>query len=361
MAEPLKHLYNPGFIDRLCHDLVEVEPGFDAAHFRALVFDAAWDERELKARTRHITVCLHAVLDRPYAEALAVLEPVAARQRVAYEYTFFPDYVACYGLDHWDRSMEALAHFTQYSSSEFAVRPFILQDPPRMMAQMLAWTAHPNEHVRRLASEGCRPRLPWAMALPAFKRDPGLVLPILEALKADPALYVRRSVANNLNDISKDHPGLVLDIARRWQGHDPGTDWIIKHATRTLLKRGEQAALTIFGFEPQAVQVSGLTLSPNVVPIGGQITLSCQLEVAATAPVQLRLEYAVHFVKANGTTSPKVFQIREGLVAPGAPVSITLRHAFRQLTTRIHYPGIHRIVLLVNGIANAEGVVEVVE
>ncbi|MBC8080209.1 MAG: hypothetical protein H7X86_07675 [Gorillibacterium sp.] len=167
---------------------------------------------------------------------------------------FFSDFVAIYGQEdaQWELSMLALERFTQRSSAEFAIRPFLLRNPGRVMGQMEIWSQHPNEHVRRLSSEGCRPRLPWGVSLPMFKRDPTPVLSILEHLKADPSLYVRKSVANNLNDIAKDHPGVVLETVRCWKGVDPKTDWIIRQGCRTLIRKADPEVLTLFGYAADA-------------------------------------------------------------------------------------------------------------
>jgi 3-methyladenine DNA glycosylase AlkC len=223
VPEPLKNLYNKSFFNELINVLCQVYPCFPHQRFLKLIFDDDWDEKELKARMRHITLCLHQCLP-DYDQAIPILKAAAAHFQNTFEHMFFPDYVECYGLDDYDISVDALEHFTQFSSSEFAVRPFIIKYPDKMMSQMNRWATHDNEHVRRLASEGCRPRLPWAMQLPLFKLDPAPVMHTLARLKNDESLYVRRSVANNLNDISKDHPEIVVQIAKSWFGNNKHTD-----------------------------------------------------------------------------------------------------------------------------------------
>ncbi|TAE47170.1 MAG: DNA alkylation repair protein [Bacteroidetes bacterium] len=360
MPEALKNLYSPAFFERLSSQFMAIYPAFDKGRFLELVYDESWEQRELKARMRHLVHCLHHTLQLPYREALEVLKPVAALQPYAYEYVFFPDYIEVYGQQDWEYSLPALEHFTQYSSSEFAVRPFIVQDTARMMEQMQRWAAHPNEHVRRLASEGCRPRLPWAMALPAFKKDPSPILPILEMLRQDPSEYVRRSVSNNLNDIAKDHPDLVLDLSRRWYGQHPHTDWIVKRALRTLLKQGHTEALGLFGFEKPEIQVAYFQAEPKQVPIGEGISCRFALSLASPEPSQLRLEYGIYFVKSGDKANRKVFQLKEDTFHPGQARELSFRHSFRQLSTRRHYPGLHRIVLIVNGEEMAEQFVELI-
>jgi len=302
---------------------------------------------------------LHKFLPGDYRQQLATLVKVAP-QFSGLPAMVLPDFVAEYGLDDFDVSVAALELFTQYSSSEFAVRPFIVRHGERMLTQMIRWTQHPNEHVRRLASEGSRPRLPWAMALPQFKRDPKPLLPLLEALRADPSEYVRRSVANNLNDIAKDHPDLVLEIGRRWLGTSAATDRLVQHASRTLLKRGDQRALKLFGHHDQvAVAVTAFKLAAKEIPIGTDLAFTFALRAAAD--MSARIEYAVDFVKSAGRNGRKVFQVGVKKLTATAPLVIARKHRFRDFTTRKHYAGKHTITVLVNGVARGKAVVRLVE
>ncbi len=223
MPEPLKNLYNRKFIKSLTDELDGTCREFNTEQFVKAIFTKDWNNKELKQRMRHITETLHTFMPQNYRKALNILKP-ASEKFGGFEPMFFPDYVECYGLDDYEASLSALEWMTRFSSSEFAVRPFIVKYPKKMMQQMILWAKHENHHVRRLASEGCRPRLPWAMALPEFKKDPTLVLRVLKKLKADESEYVRRSVANNLNDISKDHPKIITDIAKQWLGTPKQTD-----------------------------------------------------------------------------------------------------------------------------------------
>ena len=350
MAEPLKNLYNPSFFEKLIADFQTVEPHFNAKLFKELIFNEEWESMELKTRLRHITQTLHEVVNLPYREALTLFKPIAAKQKQGFEFMFFPDFVELYGLDDWEASMDALEHFTQFSSSEFAIRPFIIKDPERAMKQMFEWSAHPNEHVRRLASEGCRPRLPWAMALPKFKRDPAPILPVLENLKTDPSLYVRRSVANNLNDIAKDHPDWVAKMAESWYGNHPDTDWIVKHACRTLLKQGRLEVLRIFGFgDATNILVGNLQTRTSSIAIGEDLHFSFEMVSSEKGSAKLRLEYAIFYLKANASHSKKIFQITENHFEPGKH-SFKRKQSFQNMTTRKHYPGQHFLAIVVNGV-----------
>ena len=203
--------------------------------------------------------------------------------------------------------------------------------------------------MRRLASEGCRPALPWGQALTSFKKDPSPVLQILERLKADPSLYVRKSVANNLNDISKTHPDLITELARDWYGKNEHTDWIVKHGCRTLLKKGNRAVLDIFGFsDVDCVNVVNFSLDAASVCVGEDMTFSFQIETKKETKV--RLEYGIDYVRANGRRSRKIFKISELLLRENEKKSYRKTHSFVDVSSRKHYPGIHSVTLIVNGV-----------
>ena len=354
MAEPLKNLYNRTFFDNLISDFKSEKSDFDEKAFRNKIFDSDWDARELKDRMRHIAVTLNEVLKMSYSETLNLFKKVIKmRSGLALEYMFFPDFVEVFGLDNLEKSLDALEAFTENASSEFAIRPFILKYEKETMARMNQWSKHKNHHIRRLASEGCRPRLPWAMALPKYKKDPTPVLPILERLKNDESEYVRRSVANNLNDISKDHPDLFLKIGQKWIGKTVETDWVVKHASRTLLKQGNTQALMLFGFgNPENIEVLNLKLSPDPIKIGDDLFFNFDLKNNASESAKLRLEYAIDFVKKTGKTSKKVFKITENKYE-NSITTIKRKQSFKDFTTRTHYPGTHRLGIIINGIEKA--------
>ncbi len=357
MAERLKDLYFTGdFVQRLAAAIVGVQPTFDRARFLGLVLDATWPGLELKQKMHHISLALGATLPRDYAQALGILCAVAPSFR-GFDATVFPDFVATFGLDDFDLSMQALAFFTPLCTSEYGVRPFIDRDPERAMAYLQQWAGDPNEHVRRLASEGCRPRVPWGMVLQGFRRDPRPILPVLERLKDDASEYVRNSVANNLNDISKDHPELVLDICERWCGDDEARQDIIKRALRSLLKQGNRRAMRLFGFgEPEHIRVQELFLGSDTVAIGGELCYDIELRVESPAPARVRLELRVDYLRANGRRSRKVFQIGEGTYPPGQH-RLSRKLSFADRSTRKHHPGEHRLTVVVNGVEKAEAVV----
>ncbi|MCA9039225.1 MAG: DNA alkylation repair protein [Planctomycetaceae bacterium] len=350
MAEPLKNYYSRDYINTLSKALKRVETGFDSARFRKRIFSDSWDDKELKARMQHIARTLHHFLPQDYSKAIGILSQVVELlprdKNSGYLGMYFPEFVSFYGRDDWETSLPALGWFTRFASSEFAVRPFILDDPPRMMTQMHEWAQNADEHLRRLASEGCRPRLPWAMALPLFKQDPRPVLKLLEGLKEDKSRYVQKSVANNLNDISKDNPELVLKTTKRWQGRSPETDWILKQACRTLLKQSHPEALKLFGLQSQVDRLKNFTVNQPMLKLGEELEFSVSFHVKQKCV--LRVEYLIDYLKKNGTHSTKVFQWAEREFEKGTH-DLSSKQRFEQFTTRKHYSGAHRIRVRING------------
>jgi len=358
MAELLKDRYfTKQFIEKLASKIAKKYPDFDPKKFQKLVFDETWLAKELKDRMRHLALCLGETLPKEYAAAITILKKTAPDFN-DFDAMLFPDFVEVYGLDDWELSLDALGFFTKYSSSEFAIRPFLLKDPQDVMRRMVEWAKDENLHIRRFASEGCRPRLPWAMAIPAFKKDPTPVLAVLELLKKDESDYVRRSVANNLNDISKDHPDLVLDVCEKWHGQHKHTDWIVKHACRGLLKSGNRRAMFLFGFgDPAHVTVDNLELSKRKLPIGDQLQFSFDVKSSRGSLKKLRVEYAIHFKKATGKSGMKVFKITENSYDKNT-ASFSAKHSFKDLSTRKHYPGEHKIAIIINGVQKVTKIFE---
>lgn len=346
MPEPLKNLYTSELIQTVCTKISECLTRFDATGFTEYVFDGDWDSRELKDRMIHIATGLRRFLPRDYAEALQVIKQVAPEFR-GFEYMFFPGFVELYGLDDFDESVSVLELVTEFSTSEAAVRPFIIKYPEQMMAQMEKWAESPNHHVRRLATEGCRPRLPWAMALLDFKKDPSAVLVILEKLKADESEFVRRSVANNLNDIAKDNPDIAIETAQRWFGVSKETDWVVKHGCRTLLKQGVPEIMELFGLgKPDYVRVKDFHVQPEVA-LGDELAFSFTL-VSERELGKLRIEYGVDYMKKNGSLARKIFKVSESY-SSGKEKCVTKTRSFKKISTRKYYTGQHRLAIICNG------------
>ncbi len=347
MGEPLKNLYSEKLIESLCHSVQLVYRKFDSKQFTTDIFNHEWDNKELKNRMNHISVNLQKYLPESYIESINILKSVSSNFD-GFQYMFFPGFVELYGLEHYKESIIALEHFTEYSSSEFAVRPFIKKYPKQMMTQMESWATSKNHHIRRLASEGCRPRLPWAMALPEYKENPKPVLKVLGKLKNDESEYVRKSVANNLNDISKDNPETVIALSAKWLGASNNTDKIIKHACRTLLKQGNVQILSMFGYQPpNHIQISNFK-AQSKVNIGESFEFSVKLKTSKKSLGKLRIEYAIGFMKNNGKISRKVFKISESNFT-GNEKDITKKHSFKVISTRKYYTGNHDIAVIING------------
>jgi 3-methyladenine DNA glycosylase AlkC len=332
--------------------LRDAHPGFDRDRFLKSVLDGSWHALELKQRMRHITTALHGLLPAEYPAALDILMRAADTPLPGTSFVGLvaSDYVSVYGLDNPDISISALEFFTQRISAEFAVRPFLLRYPERMMAQMLAWAEHTSEEVRRLASEGSRPRLPWGTGIPALKRDPSPIVPILDRLRHDPSETVRRSVANNLNDISKDNPDVTIDLLRRWQDGTLEVTEITHHALRTLIKQGHPDALNLLGYTHGAeVVVRNLRVEPATIPMGGELHFSFDIESTGETSQELVIDYVVCFMKSNGKQNPKVFKLAKRTISPGEVVSIRKTQSLRPITTRKYYPGKHSIAPKING------------
>jgi len=349
-------LFNAEIVLPFASAIQTVYPEFDIDSFNRSVFDDGWDDLALMDRMRHVAAVLHDHLPEDYRTALKILVDAAPHLPQAGFICLVPtDFVAQFGLDDPDASLPALEVFTKLGSAEFAIRPFIDKYPDRVMAQMLAWADHPHEGVRRTASEGCRPRLPWGMRLKALMGDPSPILPILEKLKHDSSESVRRSVANNLNDISKDNPAVVIDLLRRWNADDPDDEpiqAITRHALRTLVKAGDKDALELLGFpaDPQII-VRDVQVTPEAIALGEKVTLTFEIESTGSEPQDLMIDYVVHHMKANGEQTPKVFKLKQVTIQPGEVICVERRHGIKPITTRVYYPGRHSIQPQVNGVA----------
>jgi 3-methyladenine DNA glycosylase AlkC len=333
----------------LADEFFLIHQSFKKKAFVDELISAKWTDLELKERMRFITNKMHEFLPFDYTKQIQILKKVAPKFGGIQGF-IFSDFVQVYGLNDFKTSINALEFFTAFSTGEFAVRPFIEKYPTESIKQLLIWSKSNNHHVRRLSSEGSRPKLPWAPPLRSFIKDPTPVLQILENLKNDESLYVRKSVANHLNDISKNHSTLVLTIAKKWYGKTKNTDWIVKQALRTLLKKGNKEALTIFGTaNADKIEVDALQLSKNKLKIGEGFTFTFEINNTDKTHLTLRLEYIIHFIKSNGSTSPKIFKITESIFASETRKQLVRKHRFANLTTRKHYIGKHQLTIVVNG------------
>jgi 3-methyladenine DNA glycosylase AlkC len=346
---PLKYLYSEERLGEIGQLLRVQYAAFSQVKWMAHFQTDEWHQAELKQRVSLVARAFYAELPKEYHTAIDLLLPVSQQMSYGYFGVIFSEYVALFGRSHWDKSMEAMAVFTQTSTAEFAIRYFIQDDPKRAMKQMEKWSKDANHHVRRLSSEGCRPRLPWGMKLQIFIEDPQPTLRILDRLKSDPELYVRKSVANHLNDVSKDNPSVALEVAKKWIGQHRDTDWIVKHGLRGLLKAGHSEALALFGQQASShLLLEHCGLHPSELKLGEVLQFEVRVQNQSDEKVNLRLEYAIDYVKANGKTSRKVFQWTTKEVEPGIH-TFKKKQVLKDFTTRKHHAGVHGWVCLING------------
>lgn len=371
MAEPLKHLLNSAVPPHIAAMLRQAWPGFDSAAFLADIAPG-YEALELMQRGRRIAEAMHRRLPAAYPEAVAILvasmgpamgldaagEPVAScGGHSAFVYLPHSMFIAAHGLAHFEASMRAQHALTQRFTAEFSIRPYLEHHTQATLDRLMAWTDDPSAHVRRLASEGSRPRLPWAPRLRPFMQDPRPLLPLLERLKDDPSSYVRRSVANHLNDIGKDHPDTLTGIARQWLVDAPEPrQRLVRHALRFAIKRGDAEALAALGMgHAVALDVQQVAITPAQPRIGTAVTIAFDLHNPQSTPQQVLADLRVHYVKAGGGTGAKVFKLKTVALPAGSTHRLTKRLSLAQMTTRVHYPGAHRLELMLNGQAHALG------
>jgi 3-methyladenine DNA glycosylase AlkC len=364
MAEPFKNLINQALVRDAAAQLRRVAPGFDAPSFSALACQGL-DALEMKARSMHICSALEATLPADFNTAAGVIEAALAPaeadfamaqlqglQRGLRGWILWPvgEYIARHGQATPERALQALHAITQRFTAEFAIRPFIVNHPGVVWPTLQRWCSDDSAHVRRLVSEGSRPRLPWGLQLKSLVADPSPTLPLLLALQDDPSDYVRRSVANHLNDIAKDHPALVADWLHTHLPDAPATRrTLLRHASRTLIKQGHPQVLKAWGLGTPLRGTASLALSPPLLVLGQDLTLTLQLHSSSAKPQTLAIDYAVHHVKASGSTSAKVFKGWKALLPAHGTLTLTKRHPVRPITTRRYHSGVHRVVVQANG------------
>lgn len=356
MATPFKEAFSKRLVDGLSESLAKTDFNFNKSDFLDRVYRADWDELELKERMNRISESIHEALEKDYLRGLSSLEKISKKlldsdiKTQGIEFLFIPDYIGRFGLNHFDESLRAMRMVTKLVSCEFAVRPFIAEDQHRSFREIYSWMEDEDENVRRLSSEGCRPRLPWGMQLKSLMEDPKPILPVLNHLRKDPSLYVRKSVANNINDISKDHPNLVLNLGKKWKGESADTDWIIKHGLRSLLKAGHGEALGLIGYaNPNSIRTTNFKVKTPSVPLGRDLEFEFELLQTRKGDALHRIEYAIYFLLGNGKHYRKVFKISERSLDHEKTQPFQRKHSFRKITTRKYYPGAHFVSLIING------------
>jgi 3-methyladenine DNA glycosylase AlkC len=337
---------------RLAAELAVAWPAFPRRRFTHRL-PAELEPLELMARVRFLADRLAVTLPDAFADAADVLWRALESPTFTGWMTLpCSAFVASRGIDEPDVALPLLAGLTPRFSSEAALRPFLERHPPTTYEHLDRWVADDDEHVRRLVSEGTRPRLPWATRVRALLEDPTPNVPLLDRLVDDPSPYVRRSVANHLNDVAKDHPDLALDLARRWLGRGDAAAAVVRHGLRGLVKAGDAAALDLVGATTGAdIRLDALTVDPAQVAIGetAELSFTLTLDERHAGPADAVVDYRVHYVGARGVKAPKVFKLARRRLEPGHPVAVTRRHAFRDVSIRRIRPGPHTVDVQVNG------------
>ena len=371
MAELLKNMFGPAMVHRAAASFAAVDDDFDLDGFTTRALDG-FDDLELTPRCRQIATAMAEFLPDDPRRAIAIVvdslgpelencDPADAAPSGIPEiddnpmsgFFYMPHgyFVAGLGVEHFDEVMRANYEITKRATSEFSIRTPLRDDTEATTAVLTTWATDTNVHVRRLVSEGTRPRLPWSFRLRTFQDDPAPVIALLEVLKDDPVEYVRRSVANNLNDIAKDHPAVVIEVARRWSvDADDHRRRLIRHGLRTLIKAGDPDALDVLGYGSNSpARVRAVSIDPAEVAIGGSITIEVDIENPSAEVCGALVDLRVHFVKANGSASPKVFKGAELQLDPGGRQPVRKKVSVKQHSTRTHYPGAHAVEVMING------------
>lgn len=349
-----KNLINPAVVKTIGLELTRHYPSFDQKRFNRLSSQLA--QLELKARVRLIAQELAALLPSEYLEALAIIHKLLLHTELTgFALWPFSEFIGTQGLAHIPESLRSMEVLTQKFTSEFAVRPFFLKDPGPVLESFKELAQSPNHHVRRWVSEGSRPLLPWGEKLPIFVKDPQLTLPLLDLLKYDDELYVRKSVANHLNDISKHHPAVVVATLSLWKKncpieHKPKIDWITRHALRTLIKKGDPAALKLLGVKSSAqVSIQEFSLNKKSYRLGEGIEVKLELRSTSKTTQKLVVDYCIHFVKANGSLSKKVYKWKTFELKGHETQQLLKTHSLRKITTLKFYSGVHKLSVQING------------
>jgi 3-methyladenine DNA glycosylase AlkC len=360
MADSLKTFFSPALVRRLAADIAQAHTRFPKETF---VKDACsgLERLELLDRGRHIAAALIKHLPQRYPDAIDILLRSLGPEHASDElvgagmapFFYLPHtiIVAEHGLEHFDVSMRAQYELTKRFSAESSMRPYIARDPEQTFAVLRSWATDANAHVRRLVSECTRLRLPWAGRVGWLDANPERVLEMLTLLKDDPSTLVRRSVANNLNDLGKVYPQLLTRTCATWlEGASTERRALVEHALRSVVKRGEPNALRLLGYGAKArVAVENVRFTPRRVSIGKRVEMRFTLRSIARVSQELLVDVAIHFVKANGRATPKVFKLKRVTLQPRGRVELGTTISLAVHTTRKPRPGVHKVDVVING------------
>lgn len=345
---------NEKVVSKIAQAIHDNHPAFKMAEFKKI--SKKLDPLELKDRVLLITRELKKHLPDEYLKSLKIImKAMESGDLKGFELWPFSEYISQFGLDHFDDSLKAMYQLTQRFTSEFAIRPFLLKDHKKVLKTLAKWTDDKSSHVRRWISEGTRPLLPWGQRIPLFVMDPTHTLLFLDKLRHDDELYVRKSVANHLNDISKNHPQVVIEVLRLWmkdvpQEHSEKIEWIKRHALRTLIKKGHPGALKLMGVDGKAqVKLGEVKLNQTKFKLHDKLQFEFTITSTATKTQKIVIDYAVDFVKANGKKGKKVYKLKTFELGPKEKITLSKGHSLKPITTMKYYSGIHHLMIQVNG------------
>jgi 3-methyladenine DNA glycosylase AlkC len=358
-SSAFKNFINKNVVDTIGREVHHIYPEFSLKEF--VKVSEKLPPLELKARVLLITAELKKHLPDSYKEAVHILVKTMEQDKLSgFSLWPFSEYISQFGLNDFDESMKAMYVMTQKFTSEFAVRPFILQNHAKVLKYFSKWATDKNVHIRRWVSEGSRPILPWGGKIPLFIMDPTHTVLLLDKLKFDEELYVRKSVANHLNDISKNHPHVVIDVLKMWQKscpekHQDKLDWIKRQALRTMIKKGDKKALEMMGVTGEAkVKISEVKLNKKKFKLGDKLEFSFDLTSTAKTKQKLVVDYAIDFVKAGNKKSAKVFKLKSFSLEPKEEMTVRKSHSLKAITTMKYYKGLHHVYIQINGKKLAE-------
>ena len=349
MADALKDMFSKKFYERLALEFNKVDKNFHPDKFVKDVIKNI-DSLSLNQRMRNTSMVLKQHLPSDYKKAIDIMWEVIPEFKSSYTALLFPDFVGQYGHTDFKLSMDALSYFTQFGSSEFAIRVFLKRDLDKTLVVMKKWSEDKNYHIRRLSSEGSRPRLPWSFNIEAIAKDPEYTRPILERLKTDSELYVKKSVANHLNDFSRINPDWMLKVINTWDQKNTDTAWIIKHASRTLIKKGDARSLAVFNYEKSPrLTIEKLEIEKLKIKLGDSLRFSFDIISGKSKSQKLVVDFVIHYHKKSAELVPKVFKLKDLDLKEKQKVHISKAHRFMDFTTRKHYPGKHALEIMING------------
>jgi 3-methyladenine DNA glycosylase AlkC len=356
--EPFKNSFNKKTVTTLAKELTLVEESFNATLFKKNILKEL-EELELKDRVRLISNVLHEIfsheLNYSYKKTIQILLKALKKKDsplTGFQAWPISQYVEDYGRDDLKTSLKAMYIITKLFTSEFCIRPFIDLYPDEVFSTLHEWTSDECEHIRRFASEGTRPNLPWGLKVRGIHENLNRNIELLEKLKYDEHDYVIKSIANHLNDISRLDEKLFLKTVQDWNKDKRISKKIIRHSSRTLLKQGHPKALKLHGYDPKInINLSGLKLSKKKIKEGDRFDLSFDLVSLSNSSKtnKIIVEYIIHYPKKDGSLSPKAFRLKDTTILSGSRMKLLKSIHFKNVTTRKHYKGEHLLEIQVNG------------